>query len=205
MGIGTWSPSRFPKNDKLLWDGNNNDSNLILLLQMLSFFGFCTFEFCCGLFFPTMGSLKAQVVSEKARATIYSLFSTPSAIMICFMLSFDVFQFKAPYWYTYEEEKSDGEPRPETFSLSSAEKLLVCSFLLFIGFILMVCFANYCDEENTKKEEEEKEEGEEENVNIKEDKEAAAAVTPDDVFIQDDADANTDTGVNVEEDEARPL
>merc|ERR1711861_70924 len=40
-------------------------------------FGFCLFECCVGVYFPTWGSLRSAVVPEESRSAIMNLFRVP--------------------------------------------------------------------------------------------------------------------------------
>merc|ERR1712072_688199 len=44
---------------------------------MLCFVGFIVFEFAIGMYFPTMGTIKATVVEDNCRTTMYNLFQIP--------------------------------------------------------------------------------------------------------------------------------
>eukprot|EP00746_Dinoflagellata_sp_MGD_P015032 gnl/MRDRNA2_/MRDRNA2_133286_c0_seq1.p1 gnl/MRDRNA2_/MRDRNA2_133286_c0~~gnl/MRDRNA2_/MRDRNA2_133286_c0_seq1.p1 ORF type:complete len:501 (+),score=92.21 gnl/MRDRNA2_/MRDRNA2_133286_c0_seq1:120-1622(+) len=50
------------------------------------FFGFLVFEFCCGVYFPVIGTIKSQVVMEQNRATIYNLYRVPLNAVVCGLL-----------------------------------------------------------------------------------------------------------------------
>lgn len=47
------------------------------------FFAFIAFEACVGVYFPAMGTLKSQVVSEEARAGVYNAFRIPLNMVVC--------------------------------------------------------------------------------------------------------------------------
>lgn len=52
------------------------------------FLGFVIFEYCVGLYFPTVSVLKCAVVPERLRSTIYNLFRVPTnAIIISVLLT----------------------------------------------------------------------------------------------------------------------
>jgi len=54
----------------------------------LSLFAFLLFEFCVGLYFPTIGVLKSQIVPEKVRGTVYNLYRMPlNGIVVGLLLS----------------------------------------------------------------------------------------------------------------------
>merc|ERR1719387_589260 len=54
-------------------------------LQMC-FFCFLLFEFCVGVYFPTIGTLKSEIVPESIRATIYNLYRVPLNAVVCMLL-----------------------------------------------------------------------------------------------------------------------
>jgi len=54
----------------------------------LSLSAFLTFEFCCGVYFPTVGVLKSEIVPEHVRGTVYNLYRVPlNAIVVSLLLS----------------------------------------------------------------------------------------------------------------------
>merc|ERR1712129_549605 len=64
-------------------DWLQGDDNLKLQL-----FAFLLFEFSVGVYFPSIGVLKGEVVPENVRATIYSLYRVPlNGIVIGLLLS----------------------------------------------------------------------------------------------------------------------
>mmetsp|Transcript_23903 Transcript_23903/g.55290 ORF Transcript_23903/g.55290 Transcript_23903/m.55290 type:complete len:160 (+) Transcript_23903:2-481(+) len=53
-----------------------------------SFASFLLFEFCCGVYFPSVGVLKSDVVPEKVRGTVYNLYRVPlNGIVVSLLLS----------------------------------------------------------------------------------------------------------------------
>jgi len=49
--------------------------------------GFLLFEFCCGLYFPSVSTIKAQLVPESIRSTVYNLYRVPmNAIVLTVLL-----------------------------------------------------------------------------------------------------------------------
>lgn len=61
----------------------NVEDHLILTLST-----FLVFEFCVGLYFPTIGVLKSEIVPEKVRGTVYNIYRVPlNAIVVCLILS----------------------------------------------------------------------------------------------------------------------
>lgn len=62
---------------------NTGDSYL-----KVSFLAFLTFEFCVGLYFPSAGVLKSDIVPEKIRGTMYNIYRIPlNAIVVALLLS----------------------------------------------------------------------------------------------------------------------
>jgi len=54
----------------------------------ICFTAFLFFEFCVGLYFPSIGGLKSQVVPENVRATVYTIYRIPlNAIVVGLLLS----------------------------------------------------------------------------------------------------------------------
>merc|ERR1719247_3537565 len=55
---------------------------------MTSFAAFMIFEFCVGLYFPSIGALKSEVVPEHIRATMYNIYRVPlNAVVVGLLLS----------------------------------------------------------------------------------------------------------------------
>ena len=59
---------------------------MIALVPDLRFLGFVSFELCCGIYFPSMASLKSKIVPENYRTTIYNIFRVPLNIVVVFVL-----------------------------------------------------------------------------------------------------------------------
>merc|ERR1719323_763118 len=54
----------------------------------LTFAAFVVFEFCVGLYFPSVGSLKSELVPERVRATMYNIYRVPlNAIVVALLLT----------------------------------------------------------------------------------------------------------------------
>eukprot|EP00930_Biecheleria_cincta_P039113 TRINITY_DN26904_c0_g1_i1.p1 TRINITY_DN26904_c0_g1~~TRINITY_DN26904_c0_g1_i1.p1 ORF type:complete len:448 (-),score=74.92 TRINITY_DN26904_c0_g1_i1:28-1371(-) len=51
-----------------------------------NFLAFLIFEVCCGLYFPAIGTLKADAVPEANRSTIYNLFRAPMNMIVVAVL-----------------------------------------------------------------------------------------------------------------------
>ena len=56
--------------------------------QALRMFAFCVFEICCGVFWPTAGTLRAKYVPEDVRSTISNIFRVPLNLIVLFSLTF---------------------------------------------------------------------------------------------------------------------
>jgi hypothetical protein len=52
-------------------------------VQLLAF---CVFEFCVGLFWPSMMKMRSQHVPEEMRATIINFFRIPLNLFVCIVL-----------------------------------------------------------------------------------------------------------------------
>ncbi|CAK0866205.1 unnamed protein product [Prorocentrum cordatum] len=49
--------------------------------------GFLLFEFCCGLYFPSVSTIKGEAVPESIRSTVYNLYRVPmNAIVLAVLL-----------------------------------------------------------------------------------------------------------------------
>merc|ERR1719361_248213 len=54
----------------------------------LSFASFLVFEFCVGVYFPSIGILKSEVVPEHVRGTMYNIYRVPlNAVVVGLLLS----------------------------------------------------------------------------------------------------------------------
>jgi len=52
------------------------------------FMAFLVFEFCCGLYFPSIGVLKSEIVPENVRTTMYNIYRIPlNAVVVVLLLS----------------------------------------------------------------------------------------------------------------------
>mmetsp|Transcript_30304 Transcript_30304/g.55144 ORF Transcript_30304/g.55144 Transcript_30304/m.55144 type:complete len:475 (-) Transcript_30304:79-1503(-) len=53
-----------------------------------TFFAFAVFEFCCGLYFPSIGEVKSQIVPEHVRATVYNIYRVPlNGVVVSLLLT----------------------------------------------------------------------------------------------------------------------
>merc|ERR1712190_323683 len=54
----------------------------------LSFLAFMLFEFCVGVYFPSVGVLKSEVVPEQVRSTMYNIYRVPlNGVVVCLLLT----------------------------------------------------------------------------------------------------------------------
>lgn len=58
----------------------------ISLQGQIQLAAFCGFEFCVGLFWPSMMKMRAQYVPEEMRATIINFFRFPLNLFVCLVL-----------------------------------------------------------------------------------------------------------------------
>ena len=88
---------------------------------------FITFEICCGLFFPCIGTLRGKYIDEKTRSSVMSFFRMPlNAIVVAVLL--------------------------KVSSFSNETIFAICSTLLSISFVLSYTF-NFMVDAGSKKEE----------------------------------------------------
>ncbi|XP_072958505.1 uncharacterized protein [Typha angustifolia] len=52
----------------------------------IQLFGFCTFESCVGIFWPSIMKMRSQYIPEEARSTIMNFFRIPLNIFVCVVL-----------------------------------------------------------------------------------------------------------------------
>lgn len=53
---------------------------------MVCFVSFLVFEFCCGVYFPSIGVLKSEVVPERIRGTMYNIYRVPLNGLVVLLL-----------------------------------------------------------------------------------------------------------------------
>ena len=51
-----------------------------------SFGGFCLFEWCCGVYFPTWSQLRSEVVPEQSRSAVMNIFRVPLNLIVVAMM-----------------------------------------------------------------------------------------------------------------------
>ncbi|XP_057453358.1 uncharacterized protein LOC130745215 [Lotus japonicus] len=54
--------------------------------QCIQILGFCTFEACVGIFWPSIMKMRSQYIPEEARSTIMNFFRIPLNIFVCVVL-----------------------------------------------------------------------------------------------------------------------
>jgi len=55
--------------------------------EAITFWCFCIFEVCCGIYYPSIAQQKEKVVEDGVRAKIYSIFRVPLNIFVVIGLS----------------------------------------------------------------------------------------------------------------------
>lgn len=55
---------------------------VIALDEVTLFISFNLFELCCGLYFPTLGTLRSKLVPEEIRSTIMNVFRVPLNLIV---------------------------------------------------------------------------------------------------------------------------
>lgn len=105
--------------------------------------GFCVFEACVGLFWPSIMKMRSQYIPEEARSTIMNFFRIPLNIFVCIVLynvspslSLSHNISSCAYMYTFDHSltffnlfiKVDAFPITVMFGM--------CSFFLFIASML---------------------------------------------------------------------
>ncbi|ONL92909.1 Major facilitator superfamily protein [Zea mays] len=68
-------------------------------LQLL---GFCTFEACVGIFWPSIMKMRSQYIPEEARSTIMNFFRIPLNLFVCVVL-YNVRSHSLVQWQEYTE------------------------------------------------------------------------------------------------------
>lgn len=55
--------------------------------EYITFYGFCIFEACVGIYFPAMGTLKGMIVEDGQRASVYGILRIPLNVVVVVTLS----------------------------------------------------------------------------------------------------------------------
>jgi len=87
-----------------------HDTNSLFYPRLLVF-GFLLFELCCGMYFPSVGVLKSNIVPEGVRGTVYNLYRLPLNAIVTMML---------------------------VSGLSPTAKFKILSLLMLVGFLCML-------------------------------------------------------------------
>jgi len=58
----------------------------ISLGSSIQLLGFCVFEACVGIFWPSIMKMRSQYIPEEARSTIMNFFRIPLNIFVCIVL-----------------------------------------------------------------------------------------------------------------------
>lgn len=58
----------------------------ISFIGCVQLLGFCTFESCVGIFWPSIMKMRSQYIPEEARSTIMNFFRIPLNIFVCVVL-----------------------------------------------------------------------------------------------------------------------
>ncbi|KEY75016.1 hypothetical protein S7711_01357 [Stachybotrys chartarum IBT 7711] len=87
---------------------------IVAQVEAYRFWAFCVFEFCLGMYFPSIGYLKGRLVSEEQRGKVYGLMRVPLNAFVLVVLS----------------TIKDGDKSRE-------DRFITCSSLLLVGTVLM--------------------------------------------------------------------
>jgi hypothetical protein len=55
--------------------------------EKMTFWCFCVFEICCGVYFPLMAYQKGKVIEDGVRANVYGLMRVPLNVFVVLVLS----------------------------------------------------------------------------------------------------------------------
>ena len=55
--------------------------------ERITLWCFCTFELCCGVYYPVMASLKGKLIEDGSRASIYGILRIPVNVFVVLALS----------------------------------------------------------------------------------------------------------------------
>jgi hypothetical protein len=65
---------------------SSDKGNGISFAGSLQLLGFCTFESCVGIFWPSIMKMRSQYIPEEARSTIMNFFRIPLNLFVCVVL-----------------------------------------------------------------------------------------------------------------------
>jgi len=95
---------------------------IVTMNEHILYWTFALFETCCGMFFPTLGCIKSQIIPEEVRSSVMNLFRVPmNAIVVIVLLKISSFSQEAQF--------------------------IICAILCALSFILSV---NILNRENSK-------------------------------------------------------
>lgn len=114
----------------------------------LQLFGFCTFEACVGIFWPSIMKMRSQYIPEEARSTIMNFFRIPLNIFVCIVLynvSSNLFHTIAVVFY-YPKWFHDLHPlmKEKWFNIFLTFYNVI-SLLAKFFFVVGECFPHDCD------------------------------------------------------------
>ncbi|ORY31469.1 DUF791-domain-containing protein [Neocallimastix californiae] len=65
---------------------------IITMNEYILYWAFALFEICCGMFFPTLGCIKSEIIPEEVRSSVMNLFRVPmNAIVVVVLLKISSF------------------------------------------------------------------------------------------------------------------
>lgn len=76
----------FHKFEQFLVAPSNVRGGSISFSGCIQLLGFCTFEACVGIFWPSIMKMRSQYIPEEARSTIMNFFRIPLNIFVCVVL-----------------------------------------------------------------------------------------------------------------------
>ncbi|KAE8710769.1 Detected protein of confused Function [Hibiscus syriacus] len=104
---------------------SNEKGGSISYSGCIQLIGFCIFEACVGIFWPSIMKMRSQYIPEKARSTIMNFFRNPLNIFVCIAL-YNVFNTVANATIACLK----GNALPMTFMFG------MCSVFLFVASLL---------------------------------------------------------------------
>ncbi|ORX49943.1 DUF791-domain-containing protein [Piromyces finnis] len=61
---------------------------IITMNEHILYWAFALFETCCGVFFPTLGCIKSQIIPEEVRSSVMNLFRVPMNAIVVIVILF---------------------------------------------------------------------------------------------------------------------
>lgn len=102
--------------------------------QLVRFFAFCIFEFCVGLYFPSIAYLRGLLVKDAHRATTYGFIRIPLNVFV-FVSLISIHEGMGAFWDPVTSNQSLIPTR--TGNISRENRFLLCSGLLLVGTYLL--------------------------------------------------------------------